>query len=361
MRLSLLLLSLIFAAAAVYGRIQSSGIASTVDLLDSQVASRSAAARDDKEAGFRVAERVSRLTQEAEAVEAELRVIAAREEEVRAHKCGKQDFVRRAKERLRVAKMQTEADFESKIKDKKDRAAEEIAAMEAEAELLRAEIAAMHAEEQRLATDASKAEGDLVIGGFLLNGEFGAVERFLDRVVRGVDTFRGTFVLNRQVISPDGAPLTVARAGNRLSKIGAVTDPLRRAIPKSDPFIFPAKVTYASCAVVGKSKVLLLRELGPDIDAADAVLRMDDATTKVSPPPSPRIWPTVVDPSARARQKRRKRYDANASRAPHEHNPADSTSDLKALARRFHRLLTQPLSGLTLHCAWHCILWHPIA
>jgi hypothetical protein len=93
-----------------------------------------------------------------------------------------------------------------------------------------------------------------------------------NQAAKGI-SFAGPLVLNARLKRQPKVP----KSNGEMEDLGALTAEQRRLLPERDVL---DTLHYKSCAVVGNGGLLLMYEHGDIIDAHDAVIRFNDATTK---------------------------------------------------------------------------------
>ncbi|QDZ20343.1 sialyltransferase [Chloropicon primus] len=208
----------------------------------------------------------------------------------------KESFVAKARERLEKMRAERGAWAEGELAAANASFAEETLSLASGTAALKGEMDRLSEERANLVRSIAEAEGDLAIGRFLVVSDATSVETFLRRT--GVLTFplaqgsnenrgmtspydyTGSFVYNLKVCAPENQKVLLPKWRGQSSSIGVATKKLRGLIPKNDPFLYPKPVVYESCAVVGNSGLGLFYEHGEEIDAHQAVIRINAGTTR---------------------------------------------------------------------------------
>ena len=267
--------------------------------------------RSKTQEGYRELETVTRLSKEVdkgmEDVHVELKMLSeqlkeARDESralqgrVQAKKnlldrerdldCNKEAFLESAKLDLGEEKEKAEVASSSDLADANERIKSKIQFLEETETKTRESIHKLESKKQELASALTQAEGSVALGRALKDNNPVLAERFVQRVLGSSkgkapqQSYLASYVYNQRSAAQEKEKILLPKWQGMMLPIGTMTKELRQVLPKQDPFLHPKKVMYGTCAVVGNSGTLLFHPFGPDIDAHDAVLRLNAGVTR---------------------------------------------------------------------------------
>ena len=220
----------------------------------------------------RVSGRVSQLKEDLEKAKRDL-------EQERERDYNRAAFLQEAQASLEKAKLEAYLISKQEIVQVNTTVAAKLAALEEAPHKVQARIDLLESKKNNLSRSIAEAEGKLAVGHALINGDPLVVELFIKRMLGRGEPYSGSYVYNQQIAAPMNERILLPKWNGLVVPIGVATRELRTLLPKKDPFTYPKRVFYRTCAVVGNSGLLLSYRLGSEIDAHDAVIRINAGVT----------------------------------------------------------------------------------
>ena len=227
-----------------------------------------------------------RLNIQSHELQESLLVMSRKLEQEKDLDCNKADFLNKAKENLDEAKKTAEQTSVSEIHLVNANIEEQMHQLNRDQFEMKGRIHHLEEKKHKLSNALEKAEGNIAVGHVLTDNDPIFTERFVQRLLDNKDSYSGSYVYNQQIAVQESEKIIVTKWGGNKTTIGLMTKEFRRLLPKRDPFLYPRRIVYGTCAVVGNSGKMLYHKrgasvgLGEEIDAHSAVIRLNAGITR---------------------------------------------------------------------------------